>query len=260
MKKKILISKKIANPFFTVVTVVKNNKNLILKTIRSVKSQSFKNFEYIIVDGASTDGTLEIILKNKKYLNLLISENDKGIYYAMNKAIKVASGEVIVFVNSGDILTTKALNIIYKKFIKKSKIDFVFGTVKRYYSNSVIIKHGFNINRLKYNFDFATSHSTGFFIKLESLKKIGNFNIKYKCSADYDLYYRALLKKKLLGTSTQKNQLIGIMSSGGFSSSISFREHLFEETKIRINNGQNFILVFLIFFNAIIKYIFKKIF
>ena len=99
MKKKILISKKIANPFFTVVTVVKNNKNLILKTIRSVKSQSFKNFEYIIVDGASTDGTLEVILKNKKYLNLLISENDKGIYYAMNKAIKVASGEVIVFVN-----------------------------------------------------------------------------------------------------------------------------------------------------------------
>jgi glycosyltransferase involved in cell wall biosynthesis len=260
MKKKFLISKKIANPFFTVVTVVKNNKNLILKTIRSVKSQSFKNFEYIIVDGASTDGTLEIILKNKKYLNLLISENDKGIYYAMNKAIKVASGEVIVFVNSGDILTAKALKIIYKKFIKKPKIDFVFGTVKRHYSNSVIIKHGFNINRLKYNFDFATSHSTGFFIKLESLKKIGNFNIKYKCSADYDLYYRALLKKKLLGTSTQKNQLIGIMSSGGFSSSISFREHLFEETKIRINNGQNFILVFLIFFNAIIKYIFKKIF
>ena len=119
MKKKILISKKIANPFFTVVTVVKNNKNLILKTIRSVKSQSFKNFEYIIVDGASTDGTLEVILKNKKYLNLLISENDKGIYYAMNKAIKVASGEVIVFVNSGDILTAKALKIIYKKFIKK---------------------------------------------------------------------------------------------------------------------------------------------
>ena len=195
MKKKFLISKKIANPFFTVVTVVKNNKNLILKTIRSVKSQSFKNFEYIIVDGASTDGTLEVILKNKKYINLLISENDKGIYYAMNKAIKVASGQVIVFVNSGDILTAKALNIIYKKFIKKPRFDFVFGTVKRHYSNSVIIKHGFNINRLKYNFDFATSHSTGFFIKLESLKKIGNFNIKYKCSADYDLYYRALLKK-----------------------------------------------------------------
>ena len=75
MKKKFLISKKIANPFFTVVTVVKNNKNLILKTIRSVKSQSFKNFEYIIVDGASTDGTLGVILKRKQDLNFLISEN-----------------------------------------------------------------------------------------------------------------------------------------------------------------------------------------
>ncbi len=259
MKKKFLISRKIINPFFTVVTVVKNNKNLILKTITSIKNQSFKNFEYVIIDGNSVDGTLDVILNSKKNINFLISENDKGIYYAMNKAIKIAKGKVIVFVNSGDILTNDALNIIHKQFIKKPEIDFVFGTVKRHYTTSRILKHGFNINKLKYNFDFATSHSTGFYIKLSSLKKVGNFNTKYKCSADYDFYYRAIIKKKLIGTSTKKEKLIGIMASGGYSSSISFFEHLLEETKIRINNGQNIFLIFFIFFNAIIKSLLKKI-
>jgi glycosyltransferase involved in cell wall biosynthesis len=259
MKKKFLISRKIINPFFTVVTVVKNHKNLISKTISSIKNQSFKNFEYVVIDGNSNDGTLDIILSNKKNINFLISENDKGIYYAMNKAIKIAKGKVIVFVNSGDILTNNALKIIHKQFIKKPKIDFVFGTVKRHYTTSKILKYGFDINKLKYNFDFATSHSTGFYIKLSSLKKIGNFNTKYRCSADYDFYYRAIIKEKLIGNSTRKGQLIGIMASGGYSSSISFFEHLLEETKIRIDNGQNIFLIFLIFFNAIIKSLFKKI-
>jgi len=259
MKKKLLISKKKDNPFFSVITVVKNGENLILKTIKSLQNQSFKDFEYIIIDGASIDRTLEIILKNKRKLNFLISEKDNGIYFAMNKAIKISTGRVIVFVNSGDVLTNNALKIIHKKFLEKPNIDFVFGTVKRHYTTSVITKHGFNINRLKYNFDFATSHSTGFFIKSGSLRKVGRFNTRYKCSADYDLYYRAIINMKLDGTSTNKNQLIGIMQSGGFSSSLSFTHHLYEETLIRINNGQNLILVIIICLNAIIKNIFKKV-
>jgi len=259
MNKKFLLSRVKNNPFFSVITVVKNSENLILKTINSLKNQSFKNFEYIIIDGASTDKTLEIILKNKEKLNFLISEKDKGIYYAMNKAIKISNGKVIVYVNSGDILTKNALSIINKTFMKQPNTDFVFGTVKRYYSNSVITKHSFNIDRLKYNFDFATSHSTGFFIKSDSLKKIGKFNTRYKCSADYDLYYRAIITNKLVGISTNKNQLIGIMQSGGFSSQVSFIDHLYEESLIRINNGQNFFWVSIIFLNAVIKNIFKKI-
>ena len=79
-------------------------------------------------------------------------------------------------------------------------------------------------------------------------------------SADYDFYYRAIIKKKLKGISTNKNNLIGIMKSGGYSSKISFFEHLLEETKIRYDNNQNLILISLIFCNAILKFIFKKIF
>ena len=178
----------------------------------------------------------------------------------MNKGIKIATGNFLLFVNSGDLLTKNALKIIYKLYSKNREVDFIFGTVKRHYTSNTIIKSGYNKFRLNYNFDFATSHSTGFFIKLDSLKKVGNFNTKYKCSSDYDFYYRSIIKKKLKGISTSKNKLIGIMKSGGHSSKISFFQHLFEETRIRYDNKQNLLIILLIFCNAIIKFGFKKIF
>ena len=138
-------------------------------------------------------------------------------------------------------------------------MDFVFGTIRRHYSGSTILKYGFNVNRIKYNFDFATSHSAGFFIKKKSMKTIGNYNTNFKCSADYDLYYRALINYKLKGDYTQKKDLIGIFKSGGFSSKISFFDKLLEQTKIRLHNNQNIILIALIFLNSLFKHFFKKI-
>ena len=193
-------------PFFTIITVVKNDQDNITKTINSIESQKFRDYEYIIVDGFSEDKTTEKILKKKRKINIIVREKDKGLYDAMNKGVKLSSGEVIVFVNSGDILTKKALEIIHKKF-KKNKVDFVFGTVKRHYTKKTILKHGFNPKRILYNFDFATAHSTGFFIKKKSLLKIGKFNLKYKCSADYDLYYKAIVKLNMVGDQTTKKQL-----------------------------------------------------
>jgi glycosyltransferase involved in cell wall biosynthesis len=251
--------KKIKKPFFSIVTVVKNDDVNIQNTIQSIISQNYKNFEYIVIDGKSTDKTLKKINKYKNKISLILSEKDGGIYYAMNKGIKLAKGSFLLFVNSGDLLTKNALDIIYNLYKKNKKIDFIFGTVKRHYTSNTITKSGYNKFRLNYNFDFATSHSTGFFIKLDSLKKVGKFNTKYKCSADYDFYYRAIIIKKLKGISTNKNKVIGIMKSGGHSSKISFIQHLIEETRIRYNNGQNIFFISLIFCNAIIKYLLKKI-
>jgi glycosyltransferase involved in cell wall biosynthesis len=251
--------KKLKKKFFSIITVVKNDQANIEKTIKSVLSQNFNNFEYIVIDGKSNDKTQEIINKYRKNLSYILSEKDNGIYFAMNKGLKLANGHVLLFVNSGDLLTKNALKIIYNKFKKNKNIDFVFGTVKRHYSNVTITKSGYNPLRLSFNFDFATSHSTGFFIKLLSSKKVGNFNTKYKCSADYDFYYRAIIKKKLTGIATNKNELIGIMKSGGYSSTVSFIDHLLEECSIRINNGQNILLIVIIFFNAIFKRCLKLI-
>ena len=248
------------SPKFSIITVVKNDSLEISKTIKSVLSQSFKNFEYIIIDGKSTDGTLKILSKYKHKFNHLISERDNGIYFAMNKGVKISKGEIIVFINSGDLFSKNALKIINNIFEKNKKLDFVFGTVRRHYTKSTILKYGFDKNRLRYNFDFATAHSTGFFLKKKIFDKYGVFNTKYICSADYDLYYRLILKNKLIGSFSKKNQLIGIVKSGGFSSKFNFFQHIIEETRIRLNNDQNFIIVLIIFFNAIIKGFLKKIF
>ena len=210
-----------------------------------------------MVDGKSDDNTLKNIYRYKKNISKILSKKDNGIYYAMNKGAKISNGDVLVFVNSGDLLRSRALNIVYDKFQNSKNIDFVFGTVKRHYTNSTILKYGYNKNRLFYNFDFATAHSTGFFLKRKIFNKVGNFNTKFKCSADYDLYYKILIKHKYIGSFTGRKQIVGEVSSGGYSSKISFFEHLKEETLIRIHNHQNLITVSFIFLNSLIKNMFK---
>ncbi len=246
-------------PFFSVITVVKDDEQNIEKTLKSVLSQSYKNYEYILIDGKSKDKTLNILKKYKKSITHLKSEKDGGIYYAMNKGIKLSKGQIIVFVNSGDYLKKNSLYNVRKIFLKDKKFDYVFGTVKRHYTTSTILKHGVNTKKLKYNFDFATAHSTGFFLKKKIFDKYGYFNTKFKYSADYDLYYRLIITNNIKGASTNKENIIGEVTKGGFSSKLSFLGHLIEETKIRIHNKQNLIIVVLIFINAILKFFKKKI-
>ena len=251
---------KITKPQFSIITVVKNDEKNIQKTIESILNQTFKNFEYIIIDGKSEDSTLSLINKYKDKINFIISEKDDGIYFAMNKGAKIASGEFVVYVNSGDTLTADALKIIQRKINEKPNIDFVFGTVKRHYTQDTLIKFGFNKKKLIYNFDFATSHSTGFYLRKSKFQELGFFNTKYKCSADYDVYYKMLISNNAEGTFTDKQDLIGEVSSGGYSSKLSFIDHLIEEMRIRFDNKQNFFLIIFIFFNALIKNGLKKIF
>ena len=242
----------------SIITVVKNDEKNIQKTIKSVLNQKNLRYEYIIIDGISKDKTLKKIQKYKKKIHKIISENDKGIYDAMNKGIKIAKGDIIVFCNSGDFFYKNSLSKVMNLF-NKYNYDFVFGTVLRNYTKGKILKHGFSFKRLLYNFDFATAHTTGFFLKKKIYKRIGFYDTKFKCSADYDLYYR-LYKGGYKGGSTKRKDVIGNVSSGGYSSKISFLNHLIEEGKIRIKNKQNFLIVLLIFINAIFKNFFKKIF
>ena len=165
--------------------------------------------------------------------------------------------DIIVFCNSGDFFYKNSLSKVIKLF-NKYNYDFVFGTVLRNYTKGKILKYGYNFNRLKYNFDFATSHTTGFFVKKNVHKKIGNYNTKFKISADYDLYFR-LYKNNFKGGATNKKDIIGNVASGGFSSQVSFIKHLIEEARIRFHNKQNFILIFLIFLNSLIKYFLKEL-
>lgn len=241
---------------FTIITVVKNDQKNIEKTLKSISKLKFKNFEYIIIDGKSKDKTVKLIKKYKKIVNVFISETDNGIYDAMNKGIKKAKGKIIVFCNSGDIFFPNALEIVKNKF--KPQIDFVFGTVVRHYTKGTIIKHGFNEQRIYYNFDFATSHSTGFFLKKKIYDKLGYYDDNFKCSADYDFYFRMILSNKFHGAYTNKKEKIGEVSSGGFSSSLNLIQHLNEEKNIRLKNKQNRLVIILIYINSIVRN-FRKI-
>ena len=138
-------------------------------------------------------------------------------------------------------------------------VDYIFGTVVRNYTKKKIIKFSLNPKRIFYNFDFATAHSTGFFLKRNVYKKIGLYDLKFRCSSDFDLYFR-MVKKGYIGLVTKKKDLIGNVASGGFSSKISFFEHLIEETKIRLKNKQNLLLIVIIFTNAIFKRLVKNLF
>ena len=236
------------NPLISIITVCKNSELTIEKTIKSVVVQDYQNIEYIIIDAKSNDRTLSIIEKYKKNIKILISEKDEGIYDAFNKGLNLANGDLIGFVNSDDTLTQDGLKILVKYYNNYPNADFFFGSVKKSWG----IRHGYKPWMIYFTWGFYTSHSTGFYIKKEAAKKVGNYNLKYKCSADYDYFYRMIVHKKLKGIGTKKKELFGIFNRGGYSSKINFFDHLCECTKIRIDNKQNKIVVLLTF---ILKYL-----
>jgi glycosyltransferase involved in cell wall biosynthesis len=248
-KKNKKLSKRRNFPLISIITVVYNNVSHIQKTLNSIYLQKYKNYELIVVDGGSTDGTLEIIKKNKKKINKWVSEKDKGIYDAFNKGMSLARGDYIGFVNSDDILLTNALKILNKYINKYPEADFFFGSVRKHWG----VLYGYKPWKIKFSWGFYSSHSTGFFIKSKSAKKVGKYNLKYKYSSDYDYFYRMIVKKKLKGIGTKKNELFGIFRRGGYSSTIKFKDHFKEEIQIRRDNGQSWLILTVIIIYKSIK-------
>ena len=234
----------------TIITVVKNAVDKIERCIQSVISQNYDNIEYIIVDGNSNDGTIDIINRYKDKIDKVIVENDNGIWDAMNKGLKIAKGDIVGFLNSDDTYNQNTLKIV-NNYFNNFKIDFLFGSVKKYK-----LMHGFSPWKIKYSFGFYTSHSVGFFIDLNQHKKIGFYNLKY-LSADLDLFYKMIVKYKMKGISSKKKEIFGEFSKGGFSSKINYIDHLVDLNQIRIDNGQNKFLVYTLFLIKILKKPFK---
>ena len=242
-------NKKYKNPLFSIITVVYNGEKYLEKTIESVIKQKFKNFEYIVIDGGSIDNSVKIIEKFEKKIDYWVSEKDKGIYDAFNKGMRVSKGKFIGFINSDDIYKKNALKIISNYIEKNQQADFIFGSVKKHWG----VLYGYKPHKIKYSWGFYSSHSTGFFIKRKAAEKVGFYNIKYKYHADYDYFYRLIVKNKMKGISTKKKEVVGIFRRGGFSSKISFWKKLKEDIRIRYDNGQNILLLILIFSNKFLR-------
>lgn len=230
----------------TIITVVKNAKDKLEDCIKSVLNQNYANLEYIIIDGNSSDGTTQIIDKYKNHINKIIIEDDKGIWNAMNKGIKIAEGEIIGFLNSDDYYFENTLEIV-NGYFSKNNIDFLFGAVEKYK-----LMHGYNPWKIGWSFGFYTSHSVGFFMNKKKHLDVGLYNEKY-LSADLDFFYKMIVKYKMKGIASEKKEVFGKFAKGGFSSKINYIDHLLDLNNIRIDNKQSFLLVYFIFFFKIIK-------
>lgn len=204
----------------SIITVVYNNKNTIRDAIDSVLHQTYKDIEYIIIDGNSTDGTIEIINSYGNKITTFVSESDKGIYDAMNKGIALATGDVLGILNSDDFYIDEfVIEKVVKVFEEKDvdslfadlvyvKFDNVNKTVRHYDSSQ--------FHPEKFAYGWMPAHPT-FFLKRSAYTAYGLFKTDYKIAADYELLVRLLYKYKL--TYFYLPEVLIKMRMGGVSTS-----------------------------------------
>ena len=243
-----LIKKKVK---ISIVTVVLNDQNKIVKTIQSVINQNYKDYEYIIVDGKSSDFTRQRIYQFRKYIDKIFVKKDSGIYEAMNLAIKHSQGEWIFFLNSGDrFYNRNALNFFSNK-IFSSKI--IYGNVIKSYKNFNIVWNGKNFNKETYIMPF--SHQSAF-VRTALLQK-NFFKINFKIISDFVFFYDCFVKKIRF----QKiNKNISIVSTEGISNKSRIKS-LLESIRYFFYIKKYFIIInlFLSIFYQILIYFFKII-
>ena len=245
----------------TIITVVKNDEENILKTIRSTLEQTFQNFEYIIIDGFSDDNTFKIIksVKSKKIRCLRVK--DKNMYDAINRGIKISSGKYIGLIHSGDLFFNK---IQLKKIFKasKAKPDIISGNVFFYkYLNKKM-----NFNRIwcrpvkKFNlFSIFKIPHTSIFIKKEILEKINFYDTKYSISSDMDMLIK-ILKINRIKLIYLKDFVI-LMKMGGLSQNKKFLIKKIKQDLIILFKHYKYLFFLIYIYKILIKipgFIFKK--
>ncbi len=200
--------------FFSVITINLNNHLGLQKTISSVIEQTFNSYELIVVDGASTDKSIEVIKTFEKNITCWSSEKDNGIYDAQNKGILKAKGEYILFLNSGDFLSSNY--VLQKVYDSKPVEDIVYGDI-------IIHKNG-STERKKYFPDTLSNYflitdvigHQSQFIKRNLFECYGVYNTQYKIVADYEFFIRMLFKHKI---STKHLQVfVSVFDLSGLSS------------------------------------------
>ncbi len=213
----------------SIVTVVLNSKDLISKTIESIIKQTYKNIEYLVIDGGSSDGTVDIINKYSSQITKILIEADKGIYDAMNKSLKLASGDFLLFMNAGDIFcSSQTVADAIQYFADNSSV---------YYGNALSINKegiisvykGEAISKLKLA-KTNICHQTIFYPRKIYTKN--EFNLKYRLYSDWEYNMKIFRKNKFI----YLNQNIAIYDMAGLTSlsrDINFKN---DQIKLIINH------------------------
>jgi len=223
----------------SIITVCFNSEKTIRDTIESVIAQDYTDIEYIIVDGGSNDSTMSIIQEYEDSTNTVITELDKGIYDAMNKGIKLATGDIIGILNSDDIFENSlVISDVIKLFKSIPTVSLIFGDVVIVdpikTENIIRFCSSKNFRRWKLRFGWMPPHPATF-IKKTVYEQVGNYSLDYKISADYELFVRMLMVNQLNYSRINKvlvRQRVGGVSTSGFKSSLLLNSEIVKACKI----------------------------
>ena len=231
-------------PLVSIVTVVYNGEKFLEETIQSVISQTYENVEYIIIDGGSTDGTLDIIKRNEDKIDYWISEKDKGIYDAMNKGIDVASGEIIGLINADDWYEKDTINTVIKNYSGDKNFDIFHGNLNYINKSEKIYKPNFSHRKMLLQ-GMSLYHPTCFVKR--SIYEEEKFDTNYQLVADYKLIFSMMLKGKKF---CYIDKVLTNMRAGGVGT--VFWKRIVEGHNIRRDLGFNIVVVY---FTSLIRII-----
>ena len=225
----------------SIITVVYNNEKTIKDAMQSVLSQTYKNIEYIVIDGNSKDNTVNLINEYKEKLGYFISEKDNGLYDAMNKGIKACTGDVVGILNSDDLYQdSDVINDVMQQFNNDPELDILYGDlvyVKSDDTNKVVRNWK---SKTYYNLFFENANvppHPALFVRSKVYKEAGLFDLQYRLAADYELMLRMFKKHNF--KSKYLNRLIIKMRLGGatnqsFSNIVNQNKEVLKAWK---NNG-----------------------
>ncbi|MDB5207490.1 MAG: glycosyltransferase [Flavisolibacter sp.] len=210
----------------SLITVTYNSARFLQNAIQSVYHQNYSNIEYIIVDGGSTDDTLSIIEQNSACITKWVSEKDNGMYDAINKGMKMATGDVIGILNSDDMLASKDVISKIALCFKEQQVDSIFGDLLYVDAEETNRIHrswkGMPYKRALINTGWMPAHPT-FYVRKEVVEQLGGYETHYFSASDFELMTRYLYKYRI--SSYYLSELIVKMRKGGMSNG-SFKKRI----------------------------------
>jgi len=238
-------------PKISIVTVTFNAEKYIERAIKTVLFQDYSNIEYVIIDGLSTDGTLEILQKYNDHIDYWVSEPDRGIYDAMNKAITVMSGEFYIVMGGDDILFPGAISEIVNYHLIKSKVDYLITAT---WLGDKTLRQGIRPKSgWKGAHAMVNAHSVGMVIRKDVHKEVGMYSLDYPLSADA-LFIKKLFASSAIGLSC--DVILGRFATEGASNN-NLAKGLCENFLIQLKTESNKKLQVMIFVLKLVKNIFK---
>jgi glycosyltransferase involved in cell wall biosynthesis len=239
--------------FISIITVVYNSEQLIENTLKNIALIKNSSIEYIVIDGASTDKTNEIIKRYLSIIDIYVSERDGGIYDAMNKGINLSSGKFISFLNSGDIYVSD-----FVKLIKDNLSDdfdfFSFGIYEKNIKGILNLKLPKEIDLYNYDPQFMYMPHPGILVKRKLFEQYDSFDVKFKSASDLDWVNRVLFVFPLIKIKLIKKPLVIFLLGGMSSSYVSYSE----TRLIAIKYGKSIFKSYWVFIKQIILLYFYK--